>query len=259
MIRQISLLLVLSLASSLSFAESTNIQKANYADNASAETNAGFLGGLTLGATVGGPPGAIVGAAVGALLGDGWAARKQVGALQVNLVNTRLELTSLQEEAASLRQQYELALSNNTSRSARVIPTRLETIGTNTCCDNTVISLYFRTGSTAIEDHQHEVISSFARLSDFISDPLIEITGYADRNGNADSNLRLSQQRTREVKSLLGQLGMENTSITTIAYGESRPLSTSQSLETDFFDRRVILRLRDRSQVMLTRSEDDTQ
>ena len=51
--------------------------------------------------------------------------------------------------------------------------------------------------------------------------------------------------------------GIDNTLIATLAYGETRPLQLVQNFETDFFDRRVIVRLRDSSQSMLTQTPDD--
>ena len=258
MIRPTILILVISLSGGLTYADNARGDKANYGNSNPDESSAGFLGGLTLGAAAGGPPGAIAGAIVGALLGDGWAAKKKVNNLQVHLVNTRFELAALQEETESLKQQYELAIREANSRSAQVMPARLDSQDLAACCDNTVMSLYFRSGSSAIEEHDRNLITSFANLSKNISRPLIEITGYADRNGDADSNLLLSRQRTQEIKNLLAQLGIQNSSITTIAHGESKPLNSTQSLESDFFDRRVILRLRDASQVMLSTSEDIT-
>ena len=84
----------------------------------------------------------------------------------------------------------------------------------------------------------------------------IEITGYADRNGDPDLNLSLSRERSNSVKQFLSDKGIDNSSIKTIAYGETQPLSSTQDFESDFFDRRVIVRLRDNSASMLTQNPD---
>ena len=189
--------------------------------------------------------------------------KKRVNNLQVQLVNTRLELALLEEQTANLRTQYQLARGDsdrdsvrNQRRSPEAIPVSLESTPDRNCCDNTIMSLYFRTGSATIEDHDHELIASFARLSRNIPDPVIEITGYADRNGDAEANLQLSRDRTLSIKQLLSLHGINNTAITTVAHGETRPLHANQSLENDFFDRRVILRLRNPGQLMLTNTTD---
>ena len=85
----------------------------------------------------------------------------------------------------------------------------------------------------------------------------VEITGYAHRNGDAVHNLTLSRQRSESVKSFFTEHGIDNASIATVAYGETRPLQPTQSFESDFFDRRVIVRLRDNSKSMLSQSPDN--
>jgi len=256
MIRPVVLAFTMSLAGNLAFADDARISKAPYGNDSSIEQGFGLLGGASVGAAVGGPVGALTGAAFGALVGDGWAAKKQVNHLQVDLVNSRRELASLQQQTSELRRQYELALQQD-GRGAQYIKANLETGAVGNCCDNTVMSLYFRTGSADVESHDMELINGFANLSRHMPDPVVEITGYADRNGDANANLQLSRERTDAVRRMLAARGIENTSITTIAYGESRPLSSSQTQETDFFDRRVILRLRDANQIMLISSGED--
>lgn len=260
MIRQVSLLLFFSLTAGVSQADNDRNTPAPYANDSSTEESVGFFSGLAVGAGVGGPVGAVAGAAIGAVMGDGWAAKKRVNNLQAQLDNTRLELAALQENSENLQRQYQATLQSTQSAgetAANFMPARIETPESVICCDNTVMSLYFRSGSSSIEEHEQEVIASFANLSNHMPDPVIEITGYADRNGDAEKNLRLSSQRAQAVRDLLAEFGLGNASIKTIAYGESRPLKNSQSLESDFFDRRVIIRLRDSSQVMLSRSTEN--
>jgi len=252
MIRPIFLTIVFSLATAPLLANTDSTDGST--SNPSAAENTGILGGLAVGASVGGPPGAMAGAAIGALLGNGWMARKQVDELQGNVAELRQQTEALQREKTEL----ELALREAVRQRNQTMPANYEQ-PVSACCDNTVVSVYFRSGSAAVETHDHEVLASFARLSDHMTDPLIEITGYADRNGDADANLRLSQRRSSQVRNLLAQMGVDNTRLTTVAYGETRPLSQEPTFETDFFDRRVILRLRDASQLMLSRSQESTQ
>ena len=238
--------------------------------NPSAAENTGFFGGVAVGASVGGPPGAMVGGAIGALLGNGWHARKQVGEMQNHVADLRRQAEVLQQEKAAL----ELALRDAVRQRNQTIPANYSVNHPSNhpadhpagyeeplsgCCDNTVVSVYFRSGADSVETHDHEVLASFARLSNHMADPLVEITGYADRNGDAESNLKLSQRRSLQVRNLLAQMGVDNTRITTVAYGETRPLSNEPTFETDFFDRRVILRLRDASQLMLSSSPEPIQ
>lgn len=252
MIKPILLPLVFSLAAVPALANSDRADGST--TNPSAAENTGILGGIAVGASIGGPPGAMAGAAIGALLGNGWTARKQVGELQVHVADLRQQSESLQREKA----QLELALRNAVSQRNQTIAASYEQPA-SACCDNTVVSVYFRSGSDALEAHDHEILVSFARLSRHMSDPVVEITGYADRNGDAEANLKLSQRRSIQVKNLLVQMGVDSTKLTTVAYGETRSLNYEPTFETDFFDRRVVLRLRDANQMLLSRNQDSNE
>ena len=254
MFKKIPLLLVFSLAASSSFADQ---QRASYQNPPSTEETAGPLSGAVLGGLAGGPPGFIVGSVVGVLFGEGWRAKKDVGDLRADLYTNQLELIALREEAQSTRRNFELAQQelNEMRSAARVIPANLE-ISNAACCDNTVISLHFRSGSSSIESQYEEQMQGLVNIAKQMDNPRIEITGYADRNGDNDKNLLLSRDRSGKVKQFFNRMGVQNSNIQTVAYGETNPLNEIQSLETDFFDRRVMVRLRDANKQMLTQSPD---
>ncbi len=255
MIKQTSLALVLTLASASAAASS---QRADYQDPSSKEETTGIISGAILGGIAGGPPGFIVGAAFGGLFGEGWHARSKVGELQANLYESQLRLAALRDEAESLRTQQLLAeqrLEEMTRNNARTYPAALA-LPMTPCCDNTTLSLNFRSGSSAIETHYEEQLSSLIKIAQQMPSARVEITGYADRNGDAELNLKLSRERSNSVKRFLNARGIKNSSINTVAYGETKPLHASQDFESDFFDRRVIVRLRDNSASMLTQNPD---
>ncbi len=254
MFRKIPLLLVFSLAASSSFA---GPQRASYQNAPTPEETKGVISGAVLGGLAGGPPGFVIGSALGALFGEGWRAKKDVGDLRADLYSNQLEMVALREEAQAAQRNFELAqMELNEMRSAaRVIPANLG-ISTAACCDNTVLSLHFRSGSSAIESQYEEQLQGLVNIARQMPNPRIEITGYADRNGDSDKNLILSRDRSGKVEEFFNRMGVQNSSIQTVAYGEASPLNEVQSLETDFFDRRVIVRLRDASKQMLTQTPD---
>jgi len=254
MYKRISLILILSLAASTALA---GTEPANYGNSDSPEETTGFFTGMAIGGVAAGPPGVVIGAVIGAMLGDGWSAKKRVGDLQADLYASRLETDVIREEAIALQQEYRLAqqqLDTLRTEAPQVLPAFLTTQTVQACCDNTVLSLHFRTGSSVIESHYQEQLTSLVKLAKQMPTASVEITGYADRNGDADRNLALSRDRTDSVKQFFNRSGYQNSSIKTIAYGETRPLQPAQSFESDFFDRRVIVRLRDTSQQMVTRT-----
>ena len=253
MIKRISLALILSISAGNALADTT---RANYKNTASIQETTGFVSGLLLGGVAGGPPGAILGGALGALFGEGRQAKAEVGDLQASLYSSRLEVAAAQQETQRLQQRYQLAqqqLENLSSKRAQLLTASL-TLPADPCCDNTVLSLHFRTGSSSIESHYQEQLASLVDIAKQMPTASVEITGYADRNGDPDLNLRLSRERSASVKQFFNRMGIQNSSIRTIAYGETRPLQAEQNFESDFFDRRVIVRLRDASKNMLTQS-----
>lgn len=257
MIKKLSFLVILSFCSSAAWADTS---RANYDNPASKEETTGFFSGMVLGAAVGGPPGAVVGGGIGALLGDGWNSKGRAKDLEASLYETQLQLAATQDELEIIEQEHRIAQSElDRYRNAppQVLPAFLSTQPAITCCDNTVLSIHFRTGSSGIEEHYEEELASLANLAKQMTSAKVEITGYADRNGNANRNLSLSRQRSDSVRAFFTEQGIENSSITTVAYGETQPVHEVQSFESDFFDRRVIVRLRDTSQSMLSQSPDN--
>ena len=256
MYKQFTFILLLGISGGTAFADT---QRANYQNSASAEATTGYVSGLAIGGLVGGPPGAIFGAAIGAMLGDGFFIRKRAKVLRGELYESQLQVAALRDEALAVQKQMQLAMSELDRvkiNAARIIPASLSIASALPCCDNTVLSLHFRTGSSAIEPHYEEQLASLVKLANQMPAANVEITGYADRNGDAQMNLRLSRERNTSIKQYFNRMGIQNSSITTVAYGEYQPLHVSQRFEADFFDRRVIVRLRDSSTQMLSQLPD---
>ena len=255
MIKQISLALVFAIASVTASADS---QRANYQNPASKQETTGTISGAILGGIAGGPPGLIVGAAVGALFGEGWHAKSSLDELQANLYESELRLATLQEQSKAMQASHQLTVQRLEGMSlnrARTYPATAQ-MPTSGCCDDTLLSLNFRSGSSAIEPHYEEQLASLIKIAEQMPAASVEITGYADRTGNPELNLRLSRERSNSVKKFLNSAGIQNSSIRTIAHGETKPLHFAQNFESDFFDRRVIVRLRDNSTSMLTQNPD---
>lgn len=260
MIKRISVLLTALTAFTLSGSVLADTERAAYGNNdgVSKEETSGLLTGAAIGAAAGGPPGAIVGAALGIFIGDGWVTRSEHAEMQADWVAMQLETEEYRERSAALERENQLALEElEAMRNAppRVLPAFLNTAPQNPLFDNTAISVHFRTGSSVIETHYEDQLTSLVRLASQLPNSALEVTGFADRNGDADKNLDLSWQRTNSVKDFINDLGILDADISAVAYGESQPLHASQNLETDFFDRRVIVRLIDTSQHLLTQGQ----
>lgn len=232
-------------------------EPANYRDAASSEETIGFFSGAIAGGLAGGPPGAIIGAALGAFAGDGQHARTRVKSLQGELVAAQLETERLREETEDLADQYQIAMAElDRLRQARTQPAFLPGGDADVAFDNTALTVHFRSGSSQLEPQYQAQLKALAQLVKALPNAAIDITGYADRNGDSQQNLDLSRQRSNAVQRFFNEHGISDGQLSTVAYGETQPLHPNQSLETDFFDRRVIVRLRDTRESMLSHTPD---
>jgi outer membrane protein OmpA-like peptidoglycan-associated protein len=70
------------------------------------------------------------------------------------------------------------------------------------------------------------------------------LAGFADRRGDDQFNQALSEKRVRRVKRFLVNSGVNSTQVIGTAFGETQPLNPAESLESNFFDRRVVVELK---------------
>lgn len=197
--------------------------------------------GFLLGAAVGGPPGAVVGAIAGALIGDRVLVGRKNTLLETSLESTREELLAMQQ--ANERLQAQLLASRSTSAQNLVASTSRET-PVAACCADSELVLHFRSGSSEVEDLYAEELKQFVGYVQSVPDAIVEIYGYADRRGEQNDNLWLSQERVQSVEKTLRELGLKNFTYETTALGEGQPATRTDTLEHNFFDRRVVLRVR---------------
>ena len=207
----------------------------------SANESFGFVSGAILGGLSGGPPGVLLGAGFGAILGDRWTSNKYaLDDMRATLTKVNLELTLARNELATIDQRYNSLISQQDVQQLSISNDSDPDVG---CCESKV-SIHFKTGKSEIEKHYEEQLKMLAKQAINLKKSKIEIIGYADRNGNTADNLELSKQRSHSVQKFLTRNGVNDTSITTIAYGDTMPLQLDSSYESNFFDRRATIYLR---------------
>lgn len=218
----------------------------------------GLVSGAIIGGMVAGPPGAIVAGVIGIIAGNHHSTKKQNKQLHASLAQSQTELYVLQEEQKALQEHYQLALEETQNRSFQQQGFRNANLVTNadnidkTCCTDIEFVLHFKSNSTDIERHYSKQLKEVARLSSIIPNPVIEITGYADRRGSNKSNLGLSRSRIKIVETRLVNMGVNSNIIQSNAFGENQPLNSQESLEGNFFDRRVNVKIRSSNNDFLT-------
>ncbi|MBF0442825.1 MAG: peptidoglycan-associated lipoprotein Pal [Oligoflexales bacterium] len=71
-----------------------------------------------------------------------------------------------------------------------------------------------------------EAQDSLKKLADYLKktkSAVVQIEGHCDERGSVEYNLALGQRRAQSVKNFLVQLGIEESRLPTISYGEERP------------------------------------
>jgi len=102
-----------------------------------------------------------------------------------------------------------------------------------------VSDINFDFDSSAIGPDAREILNVNA---DFLSKnrvSAIVVEGHCDERGTAEYNMALGQRRAQETKKYLVNLGINESKITTISYGDERPLDTGNNEEAWAKNRRA--------------------
>lgn len=105
----------------------------------------------------------------------------------------------------------------------------------------------FKTNSARIRPESAQLLDVLTGVSLFCKDYEIEIGGHTDVQGEADFNMKLSQSRADQVKTYLVARGVPEEQLSSIGYGETRPLDPSDTLEAYRKNRRTEFSVRERS------------
>jgi outer membrane protein OmpA-like peptidoglycan-associated protein len=163
----------------------------------------------------------------------------------------RVETSSVEHRNADLQAQLLAANGQTTNRNLVASTTR--EASTALLLHDSELVLHFRSGSSTVETLYADDLKKFVALVQAMPDAIVQIYGFADRRGDQTDNLWLSQERVQSVEKALRDLGLRNFAYETTAQGEGKPLTATDSFENNFFDRRVVLRLRRESAAIASR------
>ena len=99
--------------------------------------------------------------------------------------------------------------------------------------------IYFDFDSSALQTMAREVLQ---RKGDFLFemvDASIIIEGHCDERGTEAYNIALGDRRAESAKSFLVDIGYDSSRLTTISYGEERPVVSARNAEAWDKNRRV--------------------
>jgi outer membrane protein OmpA-like peptidoglycan-associated protein len=111
--------------------------------------------------------------------------------------------------------------------------------------DDVVISLLgirFPSGRSSIDANNAPLMTKVRESLALFEGSSISVEGHTDANGSDSTNLILSQDRADAVKQyLVSNFGVDPERITSIGYGEARPVATNETAEGRARNRRIDL------------------
>ena len=107
-------------------------------------------------------------------------------------------------------------------------------------------NLIFDLGKSEIKPESFDELDALANLMKANLEMVIQLEGHTDFRGGRSKNLKLSQERVKQVKNYLIHGGIMPDRILTKAFGGSNPLSWENTEEASRLNRRVEVRIIER-------------
>lgn len=218
----------------------------------------GFGSGVVAGGAIAGPIGALVGGMIGTVVGEQINQAEEKEQLIADLSIKEQELIAQNRELKELQKKYQhtlLAFQDLQHSASNVVQVSQITGDTSFSDKPFEAFIQFRTASKELEPHYLQSLRQIASMVKSNPELQIQLFGYADRRGDEKYNQALSEKRAQSVKAELVKLGVDVAQIEAGGYGEAQPVAYTQDTESDFFDRRVVLRMSANNAVM-TASQD---
>lgn len=236
----------------VSVASDTSTAEQQAAGSFTSEMGVGIGVGAATGGLVAGPVGMIVGGIVGAFIGSNHEITDEdessvVMAEPAEVDKLHADSTFSTDASASItahQQESSLLLAQLGPVASVVESTDIEAEDAliDVLTGDLSFDVYFRSGSTEIEDFYPARLTAVSQLLDEFDELEVHLDGYADRRGNKDKNIALSNERINSVRQALIDSGVDEKRIMSKAYGEMKMVSAAGDLEAYTFDRKVVIR-----------------
>jgi outer membrane protein OmpA-like peptidoglycan-associated protein len=104
-------------------------------------------------------------------------------------------------------------------------------------------NVYFDTGKSSLKPNSNKALNDLVEVLKTKNTMMIEIQGHTDDVGNAEANLKLSQERAEAVKKYLASKGIDETRVGAKGFGSSKPIADNSTEEGKAKNRRTSLRV----------------
>ena len=219
--------------------EETAQDKIAQESSAQLKEEIGFGTGMVIGAILGGPIGAFITGVAGNMIAKNINATDEIESLSTaysaEKKSNEVSLARYQRQIEQAEQSYQmelLALEQNYQAAS------------NLQAQNLLMSLQFSTGSSEIKSHYQAQIESLARIVQQSPNLTLDLSGYTDKQGSDALNQALSLARIHAVKNALIDQGVKADRISLFAFGEQQSVVASANKEVSFYDRRVVIKLK---------------
>ena len=153
------------------------------------------------------------------------------------LAATEKERLAMEAKDRAVKKQFETVQAMFTKEEANVYLQR----------QNVLISAHgfqFPTGVSEIQTGNFPLMNKITRAIELFPNSRIEISGHTDSTGSDNINKSISQARAGKVGKFLTDVGeIDSKRITTIGYGESRPVASNKTAEGRAENRRVEIKI----------------
>jgi peptidoglycan-associated lipoprotein len=100
----------------------------------------------------------------------------------------------------------------------------------------------FKSNQSELADNAKTILGNLiAQLKEENKNVYIEVQGHTDAQGSPDYNMKLGQQRAETVRRFLAENGIPLHRISTISYGETRPIADNKTKAGRSTNRRVVI------------------
>lgn len=103
------------------------------------------------------------------------------------------------------------------------------------------LAINFNTGKSTIQSESLILVEQMAELLNDNANLNVEIQGHTDNVGKPDANMTLSDARAASVKQALVERGIESSRMSTIGFGDTKPVASNNTEEGRAANRRVVL------------------
>ena len=103
------------------------------------------------------------------------------------------------------------------------------------------LAITFETGKATIKDESTPIIEQMVELMQTNADLKVEIQGHTDNVGKPEANKKLSEERANAVEKALVDRGIAAERMSTVGYGDTKPVADNNTEEGRAQNRRVEL------------------